>query len=171
MKELRLKLTGLNFVSNPIVRIDGESVRYKRNAFGSYEIVHRCESDLAEILIFSRPELSSRFWWLYALISYLFSFFGIFEPPYGRKQYGMILKTNVRLTGSDEFKIAFHPPADGKQAAIVNGEAEHDDAENRYFIDNSAKRRKSIVLILKIVSWIALIIAAIYFIKQGVDMG
>ena len=95
MKEIRLKITGIPAASRPVLTIDGTPVRLKRKGYGFYDGCFRTEKEVAEIALSARPELSGRLWWLTALITFLLSVFGIFEPPYGKKCFaadlGMLL--------------------------------------------------------------------------------
>ncbi len=73
MKILNLKLLGLNSGYKPIVTADGANAEMKVNEFGAYEAEIRTENSEVEIEVSNISELGSKRWWLYALISFVFS--------------------------------------------------------------------------------------------------
>lgn len=168
MKEIRFKITGLPAQSSPALTADGTPVRLKRKGYGLYEGCFLTEKETAEIALSARPELSGRFWWLTALVTFLLSVFGLFEPPYGKKCFAADLGMLLPLKENNEIEIAFRTPSENEKAADVFAPNGYTETENICFTDKKTKRRRRIVFAVKALFWLGIVIAAIYLIVKGV---
>lgn len=168
MKEIRFKITGLPAQSSPALTADGTPVRLKRKGYGLYEGCFLTEKETAEIALSARPELSGRFWWLTALITFLLSVFGLFEPPYGKKCFAADLGMLLPLKENNEIEIALRTPSENEKAADVFAPNGYTETENICFTDKKTKRRRRIVFAVKALFWLGIVIAAIYLIVKGV---
>ena len=156
MKTLNLKLTGLSAKARPIIKVDGEILQAKKNDFGSFEASLQTEKTAVEIEIARENELLAKFWWLYALISFLVSIFGIFEPPYDRKCIVIDYKTVVQLgEGNSELTIKFNNLSSSGRACEIETSCQIEEVANEYRVDKKAKTRWRIILAVKILFWIA----------------
>ena len=119
MKTVNLRFIGINSKVIPNIYVDGQVIKCKKNDFGSYEAALQTEKDEIQISFSRELELKGRLWWLYALISFIVSVFGIFEPPYDRKcMHEFVLSgEKQKEQGANTLAIAkrlmdsnFHPP-------------------------------------------------------------
>ena len=78
MNDVKIKLIGVSNKVKPIVMIDGQRVNYKKNEFEGYDLNYQTEKEEIEVEIYRYLELKGKLWWLYALISFIVSIFGIF---------------------------------------------------------------------------------------------
>ena len=163
MKTINLKMSGLSSKLNPIVKIDDSVIKGKKNEFGSYEASYETEKDEVEISISRNLELNSKLWWLYSLISFIVSIFGIFEPPYDRKNIVVDCKFVVKLNDINEIKIKFNSMAKQGKAVEIETQNEFNEIKNEYYVDKKAKTKWRILIILKLVIWVAIIIVGVYF--------
>ena len=85
MKSIYLKLVGINSKIIPNIIVDNQNIKCKKIKFDSYEAIIQTEKEEIELTLSNQLELKGKFWWLFALISFVISIFGIFEPPYDRK--------------------------------------------------------------------------------------
>lgn len=163
MKTINLKISGLSSKLNPIVKIDDSVIKGKKNEFGSYEASYETEKDEVEISISRNLELNSKLWWLYSLISFIVSIFGIFEPPYDRKNIVVDCKFVVKLNDINEIKIKFNSMAKQGKAVEIETQNEFNEIKNEYYVDKKAKTKWRILIILKLIIWVAIIIVGVYF--------
>lgn len=168
MKEIRFKITGIPAASRPVLTIDGTPVRLKKKGYGFYDGCFRTEKEVAEIALSARPELSGRLWWLTALITFLLSVFGIFEPPYGKKCFAADLGMLLPLKEDNEIELAFRAPSENGRAADVFAPNVYTETENICFTDKKAKRRRRIVFAVKALSWLCIAFAAVYLTAKGI---
>ena len=156
-------MSGLSSKLNPIVKIDDSVIKGKKNEFGSYEASYETEKDEVEISISRNLELNSKLWWLYSLLSFIVSIFGIFEPPYDRKNIVVDCKFVVKLNDINEIKIKFNSMAKQGKAVEIETQNEFNEIKNEYYVDKKAKTKWRILIILKLVIWVAIIIVGVYF--------
>ena len=154
MKNVNFKFVGLDSKVVPTVLVDGEVIACKKNDFGSYEANIQTEKDEIEVAISRELELKSKLWWLYALISFIVSVFGIFNPSYDRK-----CLFNFKLSEENNaIKIKFNTLSSSGKAVTIEGADNYQEVKNEYTIDKTAKRRRIALLIIKILVWIGLAI-------------
>ena len=159
MKNVNFKFVGLDSKVVPTVLVDGEVIACKKNEFGSYEANIQTEKDEIEVAISRELELKSKLWWLYALISFIVSVFGIFNPSYDRKCISIECLFNFKLSEENNaIKIKFNTLSSSGKAVTIEGADNYQEVKNEYTIDKTAKRRRIALLIIKILVWIGLAI-------------
>lgn len=168
MKELNLKLTGLNKKFNPRVIVDGEEIKVKRNDFGAYEGSFKTEKEEVSVEVYRVSELSGKLWFLYSMITFIISIFGIFEPLYDRKCIALDCKYRIKLSEQTVFKINFAPLNIQGKASTAEANGEYVEEKNSYFVDKKLKRRWRLLLALKILIWLVAIVVAIVLIANNV---
>ena len=92
--------------------------------------------------------MKSKLWWLYAILSFIVSVFGIFNPPYDRKCISMDCSFIVKLKDVNNINIKFNSLSSSGFEEI----------KNEYTVDKIAKRRWIILLIARILAWIGIAI-------------
>ena len=164
MKSINLKLVGINSKVIPTIKVDDQIVVCKKNQFGSFETNIQTEKDEVELSLTRNLELKAKLWWLYALVSFIVSIFGIFEPFYDRKNISIDCKFKIKLNDTNDIKVKFNSLTSQGKAVEIETTNEFEEIINEYKIDKQAKKRWIILLILKIIIWIALAILIGYFI-------
>ncbi len=158
MNSVKLKLVGVNSKLVPNIIVDDQYVQCKKNEFGSYEANIETEKDEIKIAFTRELELKSKLWWLYAIISFIVSVFGIFNPPYDRKCISMNCIFNIKLKDINEIKIKFNSlSSTGKAVELETGNT-FEEIKNEFYIDKIVKKRWIILLIVRILAWIGLAI-------------
>lgn len=158
MNSVKLKLVGINSKLIPNIFIDDQYVKCKKNEFGSYETDFQTEKDEIKIAFSRELELKSKLWWLYAIISFIVSVFGIFNPPYDRKCISMDCSFIVKLKDVNNINIKFNSLSSSGRAVEVETETSFEEIKNEYTVDKIAKRRWIILLIARILAWIGIAI-------------
>ena len=158
MNSVKLKLVGINSKLIPNIFIDDKYVKCKKNEFGSYETDFQTEKDEIKIAFSRELELKSKLWWLYAILSFIVSVFGIFNPPYDRKCISMDCSFIVKLKDVNNINIKFNSLSSSGRAVEVETETSFEEIKNEYTVDKIAKRRWIILLIARILAWIGIAI-------------
>ena len=158
MNSVKLKLVGINSKLIPNIFIDDQYVKCKKNEFGSYETDFQTEKDEIKIAFSRELELKSKLWWLYAILSFIVSVFGIFNPPYDRKCISMDCSFIVKLKDVNNINIKFNSLSSSGRAVEVETETSFEEIKNEYAVDKIAKRRWIILLIARILAWIGIAI-------------
>ncbi|MCI5797379.1 MAG: hypothetical protein MR024_01980 [Firmicutes bacterium] len=158
MNSVKLKLVGVNSKLVPNIIVDDQYVQCKKNEFGSYEANIETEKDEIKIAFTRELELKSKLWWLYAIISFIVSVFGIFNPPYDRKCISMNCIFNIKLKDINEIKIKFNSLSSTGKAVELETENTFEEIKNEFYIDKIVKKRWIILLIVRILAWIGLAI-------------
>ena len=158
MNSVKLKLVGINSKLIPNIFIDDQYVKCKKNEFGSYETDFQTEKDEIKIAFSRELELKSKLWWLYAILSFIVSVFGIFNPPYDRKCISMDCSFIVKLKDVNNINIKFNSLSSSGRAVEVETETSFEEIKNKYTVDKIAKRRWIILLIARILAWIGIAI-------------
>ncbi len=158
MNSVKLKLVGINSKLIPNIFIDDQYVKCKKNEFGSYETDFQTEKDEIKIAFSRELELKSKLWWLYAILSFIVSVFGIFNPPYDRKCISMDCSFIVKLKDVNNINIKFNSLSSSGKAVEVETETSFEEIKNEYTVDKIAKRRWIILLIARILAWIGIAI-------------
>lgn len=158
MNSVKLKLVGINSKLIPNIFIDDQYVKCKKNEFDSYETDFQTEKDEIKIAFSRELELKSKLWWLYAILSFIVSVFGIFNPPYDRKCISMDCSFIVKLKDVNNINIKFNSLSSSGRAVEVETETSFEEIKNEYTVDKIAKRRWIILLIARILAWIGIAI-------------
>ena len=169
MNSVKLKLVGINSKLIPNIFIDDQYVKWKKNEFGSYETDFQTEKNEIKIAFSRELELKSKLWWLYAILSFIVSVFGIFNPPYDRKCISMDCSFIVKLKDVNNINIKFNSLSSSGRAVEVETETSFEEIKNEYIIDKIAKRRWIILLVVSIIAWIGIAILLGWLIAKGID--
>ena len=169
MNSVKLKLVGINSKLIPNIFIDDRYVKCKKNEFGSYETDFQTEKDEIKIAFSRELELKSKLWWLYAILSFIVSVFGIFNPPYDRKCISMDCSFIVKLKDVNNINIKFNSLSSSGRAVEVETETSFEEIKNEYTVDKIAKRRWIILLIARILAWIGIAILLGWLIANQID--
>lgn len=166
MKNLNIKITGVSSKFHPYMMIDGQSVKYKKNQFGSYEINYQTEKEVVEMHIYKYLELQSKFWFLYALFTFIISLFGILEPLYDKRCIVVDCKFSLKLKEQNQMKLQFNNMIGDGKAVEVESDFEVTEIANKYYIDEKVKKRWKFLIAFKVLFWVALIIVTIVLLTK-----
>lgn len=164
MNTVNLRISGLQNASNVEVFVDGEAVAGKKNQFGSYEVRYQTEKQNVEIALRNNSELDGRFWWFFALISFLVSVFGIFNPRYAKAQF-LDCRFDVDLKENSDIRFTVNKVSTGR-AVETQTNCNIREIVNQSFENKKVKRRRTLLTVIKILSWIALAVVAAFVISK-----
>lgn len=168
MKTVDIKLTGLTTKFQPYVVIDGKQENFKKNNFDSYQLQYQTEKDEIQVEVYRFSELAGKLWWLYAILTFIVSIFGIFEPYYDRKSIVLDCKFTFKLKDVNVVNFKFNSLQKNGRAVEVECDCEKTEISNAFLVDKKLKRRWTLMLLCKIAVWIVLIVLTVYFISKAV---
>lgn len=160
MSKISIKTRGSSSL-NPIILFDGKEGSVKRNRFGSATHTADVSSSYAEIRIYNIIAESSPLWFLVSLFFFIISAFGIFDVKENRKCFAIDATIKIRLNGDANLELAYLPLGDGAPALEVKGDCDFTVENNVYSVDEVAKKRRKIMLLVKIALWIALAVGVV----------
>ncbi len=157
MRELELKLTGLQYSGENNISIDGEQVKFKKNQFGSLVCKYQTENDKVNVKVFTMLDVGGFIWFLTQLFFFVISIFGIFDIH--RKESCLVVDYEAEFDLKEENKITlqFDSPRDGARAVNVGTDLTSREACNKFYFDKEAKRTLKILTVTKIFLAIAII--------------
>lgn len=162
MKNLNLKIQG-GYELRPIVEIDGKDVVYKRNKQKSIEIKHQTANDSVKLVIRNVLEIKGPCWWLVQMAFFVLSCFGIFNPRLEKFCYNIHFCATIYLNeGENDVLLKFNYLKDGARAIEFVSENKIVEDENKYAVDNEAKKRKKILFASRLVAWVLLAAGIIF---------
>ena len=159
MKTLNLKLQG-GYEYRPIIEIDGQEVAYKRNKHEAATITYQTEKDSVDIKVKNILEINGPWWWFMQMFFFVISIFGILNQRLKKTCYIIDYQASIDLPNEqNDVTLKINLAKDGAKAIDVLSETKpKDETVNLFTLDQTAKKRKKILKISYIVSWIVLVI-------------
>ncbi|MBE6136891.1 MAG: hypothetical protein E7176_00650 [Erysipelotrichaceae bacterium] len=153
---------------NPVVIIDGKEIISKKNKYGNYETIIETDKEELDIEIFNIHELEGRFWFLWAILFFIISFFGILGCRYDKECKKIEFKGRIKLNQENNLKISFNVFKLGEKAISFEGDCDVEDNDsNCYYVDDVLKNRIKLYRIIKIFMWILLLVSIVLIITNG----
>lgn len=162
MNQLNLKMSGM-FNVKPVIFIDDKPVKCKKNNYGNIDISQQFDKDKVEVKICKYFELNGKLWFLMSMLFFIISFFGILDVPYNKKCIAIDCRFTIALSEKTNVKIKFNKLSEQGRAVEIESEANIEEICNEYYVDMRAKKRRKILIITKLLIWLALIIGVVCF--------
>ncbi len=160
MKNIELKLTG-NPKHMPVAHLDGQFVKFKKNEFGTHIVNYTTDKDEVELTLTKTLEISSKWWFLWAILYFFISLFGILDSGYPKDFVVVDCKYILKLDKDlNKFTIKSGANKDGKQIA-VESENEMQEVVNNSYFDKKLKRRWVVLLVAKLLVWLGMVIGIV----------
>lgn len=161
MRELEIKLTGIQNPSETIIKIDDKSIELKKNKFGNLVGKYQTENDAVNIKIYKLLDIGGIFWFITQLFFFVISIFGIFDVH--RKERCLIIdfESNIDLKDENKLTLQFNSPQENKKAVDVQTDLITHEITNNYYLDKQAKKTLKILRFAKILLTLVIIAAAI----------
>ncbi|MDE6558020.1 MAG: hypothetical protein K2K39_02825 [Clostridia bacterium] len=155
-----LNLTVNKALKGSRVYVDGKQIALKRNKDGSFAGTYTTDSSEAEVAVVKLSEVGGRLWFLWAMLFFVISCFGLFNAHYDRRCRTVSYRAVVKLNEVSNVRLEFNAFADGQRAAEFGSDCPIGISENIYGVDKQAKKRFKIISLVEALVWIALIISA-----------
>lgn len=150
MRTLNIKLQG-GLGLNPVVKIDGQILRTKRDGKATQQAVFKTEKDSVEVTVENTLEIMGPGWWFVQMFFFLFSCFGIFNPRMEKYNYRICYKSVVTLGNeTNDMVLRFKQIKDKQPAIQIDGAQSVTEEINEYQVDEKAKKRRKILKVSRI---------------------
>lgn len=160
MRNVNLNVVGSSNL-NPILAIDGKTLKTKKNKHGNIQYSFDTEKDEIELSVFRYLELNGRLWWLMAILFFVISIFGILNPPYEKKCIQIDYKVKLKLKENNDITIKLNASSNDGKVGRIETVCDCEEISNNFDIDKVAQKRKKIIKICEVIAWIALIVTIV----------
>ncbi len=168
MKEVNLILRGMD-AKNAVVFVDNKAVKTKRNNFGGQTATVQTENNSVRVRVESVLELQNPMWLLTNIFFFLISIFGLLDVRPSKTL--TIVEYDATITlGGGENNIALTLDLNKAPKVLAETACQIEEHQNKLEIDETLKKRKKILKISKIFTFIisVIIILTIVSIKNKV---
>lgn len=161
MNTLKLSVQG-GLGIQPIIKIDDNVVKYKRNRNKVIELQHQTNKDKVNISISNILEVNGPCWWLMQMLFFVVSVFGIFNSKLEKLCFTISYKCTLSLNSGDNTAVIKIGKLQDKAEVIsMVTDNEYMVECNECVLDEKAQKRKKILKISKILAWILLVVSII----------
>lgn len=160
MKKIEIKLTGLYDTFNPVVTIDNQVMRVKKNKFGNMICVFETEKNTVKIKVNTFLDIGGIAWFFIQIFFFLISIFGLFDLHRKEKCRIVDFEMDVDLKEENKIKLQFNPQKENNRAIHIQTDLVSREVINTYDLDTLAKKKLRCLKWVKIVVAIIMIVAA-----------
>ena len=167
MKTLNLKLTGSQNLTDTVVCIDDEEVKIKKNEFKNLTCNFQTEKDRVNLKIYKALDVGGVWWFLTQLFFFVISIFGIFDIHSKNRYLGLQYESEIDLTEDGNITLGCNRPKENAKAFEVETNLQTTEINNKFFVDEQAKRKLKILTISKVALFVIVVavIIAVTFIS------
>lgn len=155
MNTLIISATGNS--RDAIISVDGEPVKLGRLKGGGRGCAYLTDRSEVELTVTKVSEVSGRFWFLWNMLFFIISCFGIFCGRYDKSGICINYRLRLRLNGQDNVQLQFNRFAEGAPAISGSGTCAAEETENVYYTDYQAKKRFKLLTLTKVLLWLVLV--------------
>jgi len=142
----------------PIIEVNGEEISYKKNQYGLIETHVESSNKPIEVKITKIFEVNGPLWFLYSMIFFVISIFGIFDNKAPKNFFSMTSTFYINPQDNCDVKFILQKRIkDAKAVEIESSNCEITEKDNQFIFDSNAKKRYKTLKIVKAFVWIALI--------------
>lgn len=166
MKEVEIKLTGIQNLENVLLYVDDEPLKFKKNEFGNVICKYKTENDKINIKVSKILDVGGAIWFITQLLFFLISVFGIFDIH--KKENCIIIdfEMEVKLQEENKIILQFNNQKENEKAINIQTDLQNQEICNKYYLNNKAKRTIKVLKITKIFLTIVIIIVAILILTK-----
>ena len=161
MNKLKLKIKAP--LKNLCVEIDGQVFEPEKDESLNNCYAIETEKSTVSVVITRFLELETKLWWLWQILYFVVSLFGILDLKQEKKQLKVFYKAEIALNGENVVELSLNRRAE-KAVNVVSTNAEINEIENKLEKSQIAIKRKKILKISKIMAWIAILAIVILII-------
>ncbi|MDE5715510.1 MAG: hypothetical protein K2I42_05190 [Anaeroplasmataceae bacterium] len=159
MYEIMISIKNKSYLT-PVLLINNKEISLTKNKRKNVFIGHFfIEEQTAEIEIYNYQPLESKYWFLIHYLFFIISFFGIFDIQYDKTGKSLLYKSCVDLNGRNCLNFVLSSFKANETAVLFDGESI--EKENRFYINETIRKRGKTLKIAKTFSWILGIIIGI----------
>lgn len=161
MKTLNIKLNGTQYLNNAIVYVDNKQVKFKQNEFKNLVSKVETDSDKVTIKVYKALDVGGVVWFITQLFFFLISIFGIFDVYTKNRYLALCFECDVNLKDENNITLSCKKPVNNEKAFEVETDLIVSELENKFYIDEAAKKKLKWLLISKIILAVAIVATVI----------
>lgn len=161
MRELEIKLIGHYNLSDTVINVDGNPVKFRKNQFGHLVCNYQTEKDKVNVKIYRMLDVGGVLWFLTQIFFFLISIFGIFDIH--RRERCLIpdFEAEFDLKEENKLTLQFNSPQGSGAAIKIITDLTSRVISNEYYLDVKAKKILKGLLLTKIFLALAIIATVI----------
>lgn len=167
MKTINLSISGA-IIKDAVVAVDGNVLRFKKQKGGERTCTYTTEKDSAELTVTRANELGGKLWFLWAMLFFIISVFGIFNSKYDKRGTEINYKSRLTLGETTSVNLKFNRFKNGERAIECTSDNEVAEEENAYSQDTKTKKRVKILTAVEVLIWLAAVAGAVYLVLHWV---
>lgn len=160
MNKLNMKINGVN-TKGLDIKIDDKKVNLTKNKFGNKAVVYETENPTVNIKIKKYLEINSKAWFLWQMLFFFLSVFGIFDLRLDKRCVILDCEFEVKLEEITTLNLSMNYVKSLEKALKVDCNADVNEIKNVAYVDEQAKKRIKILKIAKICTFFILIIVSV----------
>lgn len=161
MKTLNLKLTGSQNLGDALVFVDDKPAQFKRNEFKDLTCSVETDSDKVNLKIYKALDVGGIWWFLTQLFFFLISIFGILDIYSKNRYLSLQYEGEVELKEDNNITLSCNLPRENAKVFDIETDLQVTENENKFYIDQQAKKKFKILLISKILLAIAIVVTTV----------
>ncbi len=150
------------------VYVDGRQIALKRNKDGTLGGVYTTDRDEAEVTVVKLGEFGGSLWFIWAMLFFVISCFGIFNAHYDRRNITVNYRSVVRLSGQNCLRLEFNNFNEGQPALAYQSDCPVEIETNLFGLDRQAAKRRKILTWIEVFMWLALIVLVAILVVKAI---
>lgn len=155
MNKLTLKIKAVQ--KGTFVYVDDKQQTYKKDRFSNRIYTLFTEKKQISLKIYKYQDLNTKYWWLYEIMYFFLSIFGLFDIKGKQNYYVIKYEALIDLNEETNVDLAYDYKA-GQAFKQIKTNTELHEVQNQKQISKQAKKRSKIVLWSRIAVWVVLAI-------------
>lgn len=154
-----VNITAARFPSDAYVFLDGKPVKLEGKDYLNRTATYQTESDVVEVTVKKVSEIGGKLWFLWAILFFFISVFGIFNPHYDKRYQTINYTQKFKLSGNNSIRLEINRFGNGLPAITCTNDCPaYKEVENAFGIDAVAKKRFKILTAVEVLIWIAAVV-------------
>lgn len=161
MKEIEIKLTGMQSLDDTLIKIDDKPIKFKKNQFGNLICKHQTDNDKVNIKIIRLLDVGGMFWFITKLFFFIISVFGLFDVHHKEKCQVIDFETEIYLKDENKLTLQLNNFQENNEAINIQTDLLYEQISNKYYLNTKAKKMLKRLKVAKIFILLAMIITII----------
>ncbi len=151
MNNITLKVRGAT--KNSLIFLDDKLIKTKRDSFGNKVFKGQTSKNEISLKIYKVQELTLKNWWLYEILYFILSIFGLFDYRAKTGFYDVTYEANITLKENSELEMSFDRKSENA-FQIKQTNIELNEKENKKEQNLKAKKRFKWTIVCKVLAWV-----------------
>ena len=151
MNNITLKVRGTP--KNSLIFLDDKLIKTKKDSFGNKMFKGQTSKNEISLKIYKVQELTLKNWWLYEILYFILSIFGLFDYRAKTGFYDVTYEANIKLNEDTQLELNFDRKTENAFTVKATN-TELNEKENKKEQNLKAKKRFKWTIVCKVLAWI-----------------